>query len=343
MKTLLTICLLAMSAGASAQSAQDEKAQATRADAQSEAEEAKTRKQLADARERLDKAAREVAELSTKLGERTRGQVMQRIETIGPPRAILGVQIDSDPSKQGARVLNVSPGGPAEAAGLRDKDVIVAIDGVELTGAAPDRTLVTKMREVKPEQKVKVRVLRDGKRKDYVVIARGAPERNVYFRRNPEAGATGVGAGGFGGAPMIHTFRNFLPGEFEGLELASITPKLGAYFGVTEGVLVVQAPKDGAFKLEEGDVLQSIDGRKPEDGAHALRILRSYKSGEKLNLTVLRQRKPVTVAVTMPERPGADFFHFEGPGPMMAPMPPEPAGPAGPAIPLPPPGAGSFE
>ena len=342
MKTLLTIALLAMSATSMAQNAQDEKAASTRTEAQTEAEVAKTRKQLAEARERLDQAAREVAELSTKLGERTRGQVTRRIETIGEPRPILGVQIDRNQGTDGVRVLRVSPGGPAEAAGLRDKDVIVAIDGVELTGAAPDRTLLTKMRDVKPDQKVKVRVLRDGKRKDYLVVARAMPQRSVYFRNDPEAGATGVG--GFAGAPMIHTFRHFLPGEFQGLELASITPKLGAYFGVNEGVLVVQAPKDGAFNLEDGDVIQSIDGRKPEDGAHALRILRSYKSGEKLNLTVLRQRKPVTVAVTMPERPeSADFFRMDGAVPMMAPLPAEPGAPAAPAMPLPPPGAGSFE
>ena len=105
------------------------------------------------------------------------------------------------------------------------------------------------------------------------------------------------------GMPMVQHFRTFFPGEFGGMELASITPKLGAYFGATEGVLVVQAPENDAFKLEDGDVIQSIDGRKPDDGAHALRILRSYKSGEKLNLTVLRQRKPLTLAVTMPERP----------------------------------------
>ena len=67
-------------------------------------------------------------------------------------------------------------------------------------------------------------------------------------------------------------------------------------------MLVVSAPENDALKLEDGDVIQAIDGRKPSDGAHALRILRSYKSGEKLNLAVLRQRKPVTLAVTMPER-----------------------------------------
>ena len=71
-------------------------------------------------------------------------------------------------------------------------------------------------------------------------------------------------------------------------------------------MLVVHAPENDSFKLEDGDVIQAIDGRKPSDGAHALRILRSYKSGEKLNLPVLRQRKPLTLAVTMPERPEFD-------------------------------------
>ena len=107
---------------------------------------------------------------------------------------------------------------------------------------------------------------------------------------------------------------------------------------MTEGVLVVQAPDNDAFKLEDGDVLQSIDGRKPEDGGHALRILRSYKSGEKLNLTVLRQRKPLTLAVTMPERQDmGDTMMFDS---MMPPMPAMPAIPATPAVPALPGGQG---
>jgi hypothetical protein len=112
-------------------------------------------------------------------------------------------------------------------------------------------------------------------------------------------------------------------GEFGGMELANLTPKLGAYFGAESGVLVVKAPDSDAFKLEDGDVIQTIDGRKPEGGAHALRILRSYQSGEKVTFAVLRQRKSVSLQVTMPETTD-HFIHME-PGMQM------------PAIPLPPP------
>jgi PDZ domain len=350
MKTLSTVLLLAassltLSAQALAQApGKDEKVQA-RADAQSpkeaakaDADEAKTRKQLEEARQRLDQAAREVAELSGKLGARARHEI--RFVGGGPRRAVLGIQIDDDPAKQGVRVLDVSPGGPAAEAGLRDRDIIIAIDGEELPSTAADRALVDKMRRVKPEQKVKVRVLRDGKKQDYVVVARPmAMEDRVFNVRIPEMGTT-VGPGmpgmpgvmGDGPGPIVRQFR-FWPGEFEGLELASITPKLGAYFGVNDGVLVVQAPKDSAFKLEDGDVLQAIDGRKPDDGPHALRILRSYRSGEKLTLTVLRQRKPVSIAVTMPEREDMGDVMWESGGAMTAPLPPLPAVPAMPRAP----------
>jgi hypothetical protein len=326
MKTLMTLCLMTISATALAQAPGKSDAQGAKDQARIEAEEAKTRKQLEEARERLGKAAREVAELSGKLGANVRREI--RLIDGGPRRAVLGVQIDPASSTDGARVLSVSPGGPAAEAGLRENDIIIALEGQPLKGANPDRTLITRMRDVKPDQKVKVAVLRDGRKHDYVVVAR--PRSDGMFNiRMPEAGAM---AGGFGTAtPFVHQFRAFWPGEFEGLELATITPKLGAYFGVSDGVLVVQAPKDGAFKLEDGDVLQSIDGRKPDDGPHALRILRSYRPGEKLNLTVLRERKPVTLAITMPERPEGDVL-WEAPLPPDSPMPP-----------MPPPGAAHFE
>lgn len=337
MKTLTAVCLLAASAPLMAQSpGKDEKTkvrteeQVARDNARQDADEAKTRKQLEEARERLDKAAREVAELSGKLGAHARHDI--RILEGGPRRAVLGIQIDDDPGKQGARVLSVSPGGPAAEAGLRDRDLIIALDGDALPGDGADRALVERMRKVKPEQRVKVRVLRDGKKQDFVVIARPLmSEDRLFGFQVPEMGAAPFGATGPG--TFFQRFR-FWPGEFEGLELASITPKLGAYFGVNDGVLVVSAPKDSAFKLEDGDVLQAIDGRKPDDGPHALRILRSYRAGEKLNLTVLRQRKPVTLAVTMPERPESGDAMWET-SPAMPPMPPMPAMPPEPGAPGP--------
>lgn len=339
MRKLMLICLLAASAVAAAQSPDvagapkrggksSEVADVERDAAKQHANEDKMRADLEDARRRLDEAAREVAQLSAQLG-RNEGRNFMFIDSHGGPRrAVLGVQIDPESGKEGARVLKVSPGGAAEEAGLVNGDVIVALDAEKVAGTDnPNRTVVEHMRNVKPDQKVKVKVQRDGKNKDFVVTARPMVLADRMFNiPMPEMGAAMAGMGA--GIPQIRQFRTFFRGDFGGMELASITPKLGAYFGVNEGVLVVQAPDNAAFKLEDGDVLQAIDGRKPDDGAHALRILRSYKSGEKLTLSVLRQRKPLSLAVVMPDRPEFD----EG-----FPFPPEPGMSGVPAVPAMPP------
>ena len=333
MKKTVLLGLLGLCGAAVAQntaSPQERQAEAKmQADAaRSDAEEAKIRAQLDEARKRLDDAARQVAELSTRLAQDERGNV---VIVGGPQRAILGVQIDPASGKQGARVLSVSPGGAAEEAGILKDDVIVSLDGKDVAGSPnPNRAVVEHMRGVKPDQKVKVRVLRAGKNKDFVVAARpmaGFGE-HMFNIRLPDGGAMGAMRVMPGMPPMPVTaqFHAFWPGEFGGMELASITPKLGAYFGATNGVLVVQAPDSDTFKLEDGDVIQGIDGRKPEDGAHAMRILRSYKPGEKLTLSVLRQRKSMSLAVTMPERPDFDGDVLM-PEPPMPPLPPVPASP----------------
>lgn len=326
MKHSMMVCLLlaAMSAVIPAQAqgtlSTRSDQELAKAEADRERAEEKTRQALDEARGRLDQAAREVAELSTQLGRNARREFV--VVGGGPRRAILGVQIDPASGEDGARVLKVSPGGAAEEAGLKDGDIIISLDGRKIAGDGSNRAVLEHMREVKPDQKVKVRVLRAGKNRDFLVVARPMlPAGGMFSVGMPPVDAV------IAGMPL-HRIGPSWSGEFGGMELASITPKLGAYFGVTEGVLVVQSPENDAFKLEDGDVIQSIDGRKPEDGAHALRILRSYQSGEQLNLSVLRQRKPVTLAITMPDRPQFHHDFITAPMPTMPPMPPVPAAPA---------------
>ena len=87
------------------------------------------------------------------------------------------------------------------------------------------------------------------------------------------------------------------------MELADLSPALGQYFGTSHGVLVVRVPHDADFlKLQDGDVILSIDGRVPENGSHATRILRSYQPGEKIGLKIMRQKKSQELEGTLPER-----------------------------------------
>jgi S1-C subfamily serine protease len=286
---------------------------------------AQLQQQLDAARGRLDDAARDVADLSRKLyGDDFAGLPMP--PPGGPPRgAMLGINVGGSPDlAAGVEVMGVSPSGPAAAAGLKTGDVIVAVDGKPLRTAgdrAAGRQLVEQMRGTQPGQKVKVDYLRDGKQLSTTVttVAAEPPMARMLREHMPM----------LEGMQIPPDFEAMLhPGGrgFRALELVPITPRLGQYFGTDKGLLVVKVPSVQGPGLEEGDVILSIGGRTPENPRHAFRILGSYQPGEKVKFEVLRQRKPLSLDVQMPEvdpmNPG--FQPGSPPRPPKSPVPPAP-------------------
>src|SRR5204862_452131 len=75
------------------------------------------------------------------------------------------------------------------------------------------------------------------------------------------------------------------------------TDKIGAKIeGVTPG-----GPADKAG-LKGGDVITSIGGRKPANPSHAMRILRSYETGETVSIEILRKQKRMSLTWKVPAR-----------------------------------------
>ena len=300
--------------------------------AEAKADREQLRKSLSEAQARLDTAASEVADLSRQLYGDHEGDIV-RFTRAGRRGAMLGVNIGTEkPRDTGVEIVGVSPGGPAEAAGLRPADVIVAIDGKTLKRAGDETAatqLVEHLSEIDPGAKVKVDYLRGDKRQTATVTTKAAePPFFTMFRDRfdlPEVAT-------LPDVVSFPPFEHFLgPGHgFGELELVEITPRLGSYFGAEKGLLVVRAPNESAYQLQDGDVLMGIDGRVPESPGHAFRILRSYQPGEKLKLDVLRSRKRMEVSVIVPQdRPTHGAMRVPRPG--MPPMPP--------AMPAPPPPA----
>ena len=87
------------------------------------------------------------------------------------------------------------------------------------------------------------------------------------------------------------------------MELTTLTPQLGRYFGTDHGILVVRAPTHGVLKLQDGDVILSIGGRTPTSPSQAVRILTSYDPGEKIELVILREHHRLDIATTMSAPP----------------------------------------
>ena len=267
-------------------------------------DEAALEKRLEDAQQRLEAAAREVAELSAEAGG---PQAMREFEfhLPSPRRAMLGVNLGgTEANGSGVKVNGVSPGGAAAEAGVQAGDVIVAIDAKPV---ATGRDLVTAMKDVEPGQKVTLDLRRDAKPVKVTVVAR--PMDQVFFAG---PAMTAVGVPGVPPLPPMppmppmagiafgHGHQWLLEG-WSGAEFVKVTPALGRYFGTDKGVLVAHAPSDATLGLQDGDVIVAIGGREPQSGAHAMRILRSYQPGESVEIRVLRDRKAQTLKATVPE------------------------------------------
>jgi S1-C subfamily serine protease len=222
-------------------------------------------------------------------------------------RGRIGVIVRTDASaesdKIGAKIEGVTPGSPADKAGLKVGDIISKFAGTSLGGlqaededeSGPGRKLVALARKLEPGDTVRVEYRRGADTKQATLVAQ---DLDGGMRMDMPGPAIAMPA-------MPH-----MPGmDFEwsfgepwgDLELVSLNPDLGDYFGTKEGILVVKAPADSTLPLKSGDVILSIGGRKPTSQSHAMRILRSYEPGESVSIDILRKQKRMSLAWKVPE------------------------------------------
>ena len=88
------------------------------------------------------------------------------INTGASTKPIIGVTLDRSYQGEGTRVEQVSPGGPAEAAGLQDGDIIVEFDG---KAVADSTQLIVDIRSMKPGDEVSITVQRGGSNQDLTI------------------------------------------------------------------------------------------------------------------------------------------------------------------------------
>jgi S1-C subfamily serine protease len=298
----------AQRAGASDQ--QEAQRQAAQAGQAADRDRSTLERELEHARDQMAEAAREVGRLSAELSAPIIRDVQRQFRYAGQG-AMLGVNVEDTDS--GVRIRGVSPAGPAADAGLRVGDTIVAIDGADLkpSGASkqsPTETLLRQMANVDPGTDVKLRVLRDGKQRDVAVKAREVDPGQFQFfgwqgRPQGPQGPQGPGLQGLRQLPFVGSWLRM--NAWSDMQLATLTPELGGYFGTDKGLLVLRGPGKDALKLRDGDVILDIGGRAPTSPEHALRILGSFEPGEKLMVTVMRKQRRETLTIDIPgDSPG---------------------------------------
>ena len=158
---------------------------------------------------------------------------------------------------KGALISEVSDKSPAAEAGLRQGDVIIELDGVEVTDVS---TLRNKVALVAPGSKVNAVVIRDGKKKS-VEIAIG--EQPAEMAAKP-------------GANGDESLQNL------GLTLQNLTDELADQFGYSpeQGVLIAEvepgSPAEQAG-LKPGQLLEEVNRQR----VHNLKDLRKALEGAK--------------------------------------------------------------
>ncbi len=208
--------------------------------------------------------ARGIIEQLKTSGSVTRGWLGVSIQDITPELAEYYGLKDST----GAFVGEVFKGDPADKAGIKAKDVIIAVDGKEIKNS---RDLSRTIAEVPVGKKITVKVLRDGKERTFrIKVAKRTDEKETLAMR--------------GGNEETEL----------GMTVSSLTPELARQFSLpeSEGVVVVAVEEGGPAdraEVQEGDVIVEIDHKPVRSLEDYHEHMREVKKADKVSLLVRRR------------------------------------------------------
>jgi serine protease Do len=211
---------------------------------------------------------------------------------------------------RGVGVTQVIKDSPAEKAGIRKDDVILRLDGENVTSVRKLNRLVS---EIAPDQSVRIAVNRGGSEQEVSATIGKRPNSTNVLNLMKDGKAWHWD--GFGSADKVWSRDGF--GDLQnqnggdlvfalgntrriGVSTMALTKQLADYFGVTDGVLITSVSEDSpAAKagLRAGDVVTAIDGEKVDSPGDISRILNSKKEGD-VALTVIRNKAQQTIRVT---------------------------------------------
>lgn len=275
------------------------------ADPMDDAEKDRLRAELEQTQEEIQRLSEKLADLSVSLIDEDLEKAMERVHEMDlQDRALLGVvltQSNDDP----VMVSAVTPDGPADRAGIRTGDAIVALDGARIARRNGQARIIDFMSHVEPGETVAVTVDRNGREREYDVVTVEDELSSFSFSFNDESFTiNGEEMAGTIGNAIAGAFEHFEMSFFDGvwpdLEVVELSAGLGDYFGVSEGLLVVSAPKDSSVDLRDGDVIVEVDGEPLVNHRDLYKVIGKRDEDDTVALKVVRQRQTLTVNASVP-------------------------------------------
>ncbi len=178
-------------------------------------------------------------------------------------------------AKEGVFIEQVPAGGPADKAGIKAEDIVVAVNGKPIHNGGE---LIEKVTETPIGTSLTVTVQREGKRMDFhVVVADLAQVFPVEFGNGKEEEA----------APAEGTQARF------GITIENLTDARRENLGVKQHGVLIGAVEPASFAedigMQRGDVLVEINRQPVTTVEDVKRIQNALKPGEAVAFRILRQ------------------------------------------------------
>ncbi len=232
------------------------------------------------------------------------------------PQASMGLVVSPAPDGR-LRIDAVALGSPADSAGLRPGDRLLALDDEPLP--SDGATALERVREhavsLRAGQPVALSIEREGVSRRVGLVAQAAPagsapasaQDSEMTRLSAELAAALADLARadavLADSPAAQSDLARSE-QWQGLNLARVDAALGRYFGVERGVLVLTgaATPEG---LEAGDVIEAVAGERVDTPREAVGRLRGFDAGQRVALELVREGSRRRVELQVPTAPAA--------------------------------------
>ncbi len=209
-------------------------------------------------------------------GKVTRGSIGVRFTPSDTDRAQANLKVAG--VKEGVFIEQVVPGGPSEKAGLKEGDVITAINGKPVHDG---NQLVDSVTQTPVGNALNVNVLRDGKARDMKIVVGDLSQIFPETYGKDNAAPSGPGEG---------TSVSF------GMQVKDLTASMLDNLGLKEKGVQVVAVDPGSFaddiSLLPGDVIVAINRTPVASTSDLKRVQQTLKPGDAVQVKVLRRTSP---------------------------------------------------